>query len=187
MNETPIKDSLNGDDVTATIPVTPPHEAFDPTSTHTTPSPRSALQIAEGMAVADSHEDDEEEARKHEQNDEGAGEEVNLEDYDSLIDYDYLLADEDDLDGEDGSYAPSSPDYDYLAAEEDGGEPNSATMPQSRQPRSIPDVNKPLEAPRENEYEYVIHNGEEYILGTLMVRVLQAKNVKVRHLLCVFK
>lgn len=181
MNETHIKDS-HEDDVAA---VTPPHEAFDPTSTHTTPSPRSALQIAEGMAVADSHE--EEEAGEHEQNEEGAGEEVHLEDYDSLIDYDYLLADEDDLDGEDGSYAPSSPDYDYLAAEEEGGEPNSATTLPSRQPHSIPDVNKPLEAPRENEYEYVIHNGEEYILGTLMVRVLQAKNVKVRRQLCVFQ
>ena len=118
MDGAQIKDSLDDDDVTA---VTPPHEAFDPTSTHTTPSPRSALQIAEGMTVTDSHEE-EEEAREHEQNDEGAGEEVNLEDYDSLIDYDYLLADEDDLDGEVGCYAPSCPDCDYLAAEEDGGE-----------------------------------------------------------------
>ena len=94
----------------------------------------------------------------------------------SSPDYDYLATTAAAADEDEESLPTSSPDYDYLAttdANDDDGE-----RPQ------IPDANKPLEAPVNNEYEYVIRDdGEGYILGTLMVRVLQAKNVKVRDLI----
>lgn len=156
------KDSL-GDE-------TPPHEPFDPSSTHSTPSPHSSLDIAndiDGVAEPDDDMDtliyDREECERTD----GAEEESLVA---SSPDYEYLAA-TDDLQEEE-SLPASSPDYDHLAA--DMSDTNS-----EEQANRQPDPHKPLEAPAENEYEYVIHDGEEYILGTLMVRVLQAKNVQV--------
>lgn len=140
---------------------TPPHEPFDPSSTHSTPSPRSSpLEIANTIDAIPSTISSEE---KNCEPDELIQEEES--DIASSPDYDYLAT------AEEESLPTSSPDYDYLADVDDGGKLLT---------QAIPDVNKPLEAPVNNEYEYVIRDGEEYILGTLMVRVLQAKNVKVR-------
>lgn len=147
---------------------TPPHEPFDPSSTHSTPSPHSSLQIANDIdGVSDPDYGLDMTSSEYEQ--QGGYEEGETSGA-SSPDYDYLALDEQP--GEEESLPASSPDYDYLAADID--EISEAQMNQQ------PDPHKPLEAPAENEYEYVIHDGEEYILGTLMVRVLQARNVKVR-------
>lgn len=84
-------------------------------------------------------------------------------------------------DGEE-SLVASSPDYDHLGLDysdtafEDSSYENVGGGSVEPPHQGIPEVTKGSE---EANYEYVIDDGEDYILGTLMVRVLQARNVKV--------
>jgi hypothetical protein len=141
--------------------LTPPHQPFDPNTPHSTPSPRSScLEIACDI------------------DGDGMVSNVHSRESDESPNYDYLEQENED---ESNSFTASSPDYDYLAMDTTEHEtilpddiPTAALMTNNEV-----SLAKPREAPVENEYEYVIQEGEEYILGTLMVRVLQAKNVRV--------
>ena len=172
---------------------TPPHGPFDPASTHSTPSSHSCLEIASNLdgdcdensvgISLDRKNGNQEDMNLREQEEEDRSSVV-AEEEESLIasspDYDYLAAAEE----EESSLVASSPDYDYLGFDSSDPISNSdqhySTLDTTRERlQEEPDVFKPMEAPRGNEYEYVMMDGDEYILGTLMVRVLQARHVKV--------
>ncbi|KAL3773741.1 hypothetical protein HJC23_012022 [Cyclotella cryptica] len=101
---------------------------------------------------------------------------------------------------DEGSGVASSPDYDYLGygyeetdypvlghedavvAVSDAGESTQLQQEQQQQQQKKQEAPQSSKETLENEYEYIISDdGEEYILGTLMVRVLQARNVKFHH------
>lgn len=119
-------------------------------------------------------------------------------------DYDYLAVSADDEDcverqSDAGSGdVPSSPDYDHLdtsCGEElpsssfhgSGGNANArehvpmAACSNDEHPKPMPMGEYDSDCHPEEEDDADV--GEEYILGTLMVRVLQAKNLKVRNIM----
>lgn len=141
----------------------------------------------------------------HSDENEGVNDEDNASLNVSEPDYDYLAEEDENEDAiieqkqeEEGeednlSDVASSPDYDYLGIDNDCVEPSSAQYedggavgaPGQNSTDQVDTSNEQqhMEAKSGVEYCYNVEvedNGEDYILGTLMVRVLQAKDLKVR-------
>ena len=90
-------------------------------------------------------------------------------------DYDHLFTGEDDVSVSSHENMPSSPDYNHLGAcaEDFSAMHDSRQEPMGAKAGAIEDEDC---YPEKGKDEMA----EEYILGTLMVRVLQAKHLKVR-------